>query len=181
MSKASEEAQKQLDRIVALGYPDVADMSAAAFRSLARPLIRALEDCDGSADLGTQILLVPTRELVTPESLIARTSINRMAGFTTMPPRDIASFLPQTVPRVAPQTAVRAAMWGFPPLWNRRKNHPKSVLVRHQAAPERRPTDCRSSCRTSTPERSSNRIAYRTWLLPCFSFFSEIDYRKPAR
>lgn len=30
MSKASEEAQKQLDRIVALGYPDVADMSAAA-------------------------------------------------------------------------------------------------------------------------------------------------------
>jgi hypothetical protein len=45
--------------------------------------------------LGTQILLVPTRELVSPESLIARTSINRMAGFTTMPPRDIASFLPQ--------------------------------------------------------------------------------------
>ena len=91
MSKASEEAQKQLDRIVALGYPDVADMSAAAFRALARPLIRALED----SDLGTQILLVPTRELVSPESLIARTSINRMAGFTTMPPRDIASFLPQ--------------------------------------------------------------------------------------
>lgn len=52
MSKASEEAQKQLDRIVALGYPDVADMSAAAFRALARPLIRALED----SDLGTQIL-----------------------------------------------------------------------------------------------------------------------------
>ena len=63
MSKASEEAQKQLDRIVALGYPDVADMSAAAFRALARPLIRALED----SDLGTQILLVPTRELVSPE------------------------------------------------------------------------------------------------------------------
>ena len=33
------------------------------------PLIRALED----SDLGTQILLVPTRELVSPESLIART------------------------------------------------------------------------------------------------------------
>ena len=91
MSKASEEAQKQLDRIVALGYPDVADMSAGAFRALARPLIRALED----SDLGSDILLVPTRELVSPESLIARTSINRMAGFTTMPPRDIASFLPQ--------------------------------------------------------------------------------------
>ncbi len=42
-----------------------------------------------------EILLIPTRELVSPESLIARTSINRMAGFTTMPPRDIASFLPQ--------------------------------------------------------------------------------------
>ena len=91
MSIASVEAQKQLDRIVALGYPDVADISAAAFRSLARPLIGALEH----SDLGSNILLVPTRELVSPESLIARTSINRMAGFTTMPPRDIASFLPQ--------------------------------------------------------------------------------------
>ncbi|WEV73720.1 DUF5701 family protein [Bifidobacterium sp. ESL0798] len=92
MSKASKEAQKQLDRIVALGYPDVADMSAAAFRALARPLIDALKD----SDLGENILLVPTHELVSPESLIARTSINRMAGFTTMPPRDVASFLPQT-------------------------------------------------------------------------------------
>ena len=82
MSIASVEAQKQLDRIVALGYPDVADISAAAFRSLARPLIGALEH----SDLGSNILLVPTRELVSPESLIARTSINRMAGFTTMPP-----------------------------------------------------------------------------------------------
>lgn len=91
MSKASKEAQKQLDRIVALGYPDVADMSAAAFRALARPLIDALKD----SDLGENILLVPTHELVSPESLIARTSINRMAGFTTMPPRDVASFLPQ--------------------------------------------------------------------------------------
>ncbi len=91
MSKASEEASRQLDRIVALGYPDVADMSEAAFRALARPLIAALEH----SDLGRNILLVPTRELVSPESLIARTSINRMAGFTTMPPRDIASFLPQ--------------------------------------------------------------------------------------
>ena len=46
MSIASVEAQKQLDRIVALGYPDVADISAAAFRSLARPLIGALEHSD---------------------------------------------------------------------------------------------------------------------------------------
>lgn len=100
MSIASDEARKQLDRLVALGYPDVADISAAAFRALARPLITALEHCDPDSDdpqrrLGTNILLIPTRELVSPESLIARTSINRMAGFTTMPPRDIASFLPQ--------------------------------------------------------------------------------------
>lgn len=91
MSQAAQETRKQLDRIVALGYPDVADMSEAAFRSLAVPLIDVLE----RSDLGTNILLVPTHELVSPESLIARTSINRMAGFTTMPPRDIASFLPQ--------------------------------------------------------------------------------------
>ena len=91
MSTASETVQCQLDRIVALGYPDVADMGAEAFRAVAAPLIRALEH----SDLGSNILLVPTRELVSPESLIARTSINRMAGFTTMPPRDIISFLPQ--------------------------------------------------------------------------------------
>ena len=91
MSKASEEASRQLDRIVALGYADVAGMSEDAFRALAQPLIAALEH----SDLGSDILLIPTRELVSPESLIARTSINRMAGFTTMPPRDIASFLPQ--------------------------------------------------------------------------------------
>ncbi|MCH4160058.1 DUF5701 family protein [Bifidobacterium sp.] len=91
MSKASQEAQRQLDRIVALGYPDVADIGAASFRALAQPLIQALE----RHDLGESILLVPTRELVSPESLISRTSINRMAGFTTMPPRDIISFLPQ--------------------------------------------------------------------------------------
>ena len=60
MSKASITAQQQLDRIVALGYPDVADMSDESVRALAQPLIAALED----SDLGEDILLVPTRELV---------------------------------------------------------------------------------------------------------------------
>ena len=55
----------------------------------------AADPCVGAYRSGSNILLIPTRELVSPESLIARTSINRMAGFTTMPPRDIASFLPQ--------------------------------------------------------------------------------------
>ncbi|MFT8357052.1 MAG: DUF5701 family protein [Bifidobacterium aquikefiri] len=91
MSRASDEAQRQLDRIVALGYPDVADMSDSAFRALAKPIIHALED----SELTIGFVLVPTRELVSPESLIARTSINRMAGFTTLPPRDIISFTPQ--------------------------------------------------------------------------------------
>lgn len=91
MSQASEEVLKQLDRLVALGYPDVADLSSAAFRALALPLVHALEFNDMLTD---QVLLVPTRELVSPESLITRTSIGRYAGFTTMPPRDIASFEP---------------------------------------------------------------------------------------
>ena len=91
MSIASQEAQKQLDRIVALGYPDVADMSAAAFRAQARPMIHTLE----TTHLASKIMMIPKRDMVSTESLIARTSINRMAGFTTMPPRDIASFLPQ--------------------------------------------------------------------------------------
>lgn len=90
MSRTSDEVRQQLSRIVALGYPDVADMSDAAFISLATPLLDVLEDVEIEED----VLLVPTRELVSPESLIARTSIDRNAGFTTMPPRDIASFLP---------------------------------------------------------------------------------------
>lgn len=91
MSIASEVVKQQLNRIIALGYPDVADMSESDFRILANPLLNALD----SSNLGENILLVPTRKLVSPESLIARTSINRMAGFTTMPPRDILSFLPR--------------------------------------------------------------------------------------
>ena len=90
MASTRDEVQRQLDRIVALGYPDVADLTAAQFRALAGPLLDALEGVRIDGD----VLLVPTRELVSPESLIARTSIDRMAGFTTMPPRDIASFLP---------------------------------------------------------------------------------------
>ena len=90
MSDSSDAINDQLERIVALGYPDVADLTANAFRALARPLLKALE----KTELGTDILLVPNRELVSPESLISRTSINRRAGFTTMPARDIVSFLP---------------------------------------------------------------------------------------
>lgn len=91
MTQSSQELVQQLDRIVALGYPDVADMSDGAFRALAEPLVKVLE----RVELGRDILLVPTRELVSPESLIARTSIQRRAGFTTMPPRDVLGFLPQ--------------------------------------------------------------------------------------
>ncbi|MFD0704371.1 DUF5701 family protein [Alloscardovia venturai] len=94
MSAAAREAINQLERLVALGYADVADLSNDEFRSLAQPMISALNS-DAGAKLGENILLVPTRELVSPESLIARTAVGRNAGFTTMPPRDIQSFLPQ--------------------------------------------------------------------------------------
>lgn len=91
---AAKEALAQLNRLVALGYADVADLSDAEFRALAHPLILELNSVEYS-HLSENILLVPTRELVSPESLIARTAIGRNAGFTTMPPRDIASFIPQ--------------------------------------------------------------------------------------
>ena len=91
VTQSVSEIEKQLDRMIDLGYPDIADMTAGAFRSLADPLLHALEQ----VDLGTDILLVPTRELVSPEVLISRTSIQRRGGFTTMPPRDVLGFLPQ--------------------------------------------------------------------------------------
>ena len=94
LNSVASEVLSQLDRLVALGYADVADLSDSEFRSLAWPLIVELNSPE-YAHLGTNILLVPTRELVSPESLIARTAIGRNAGFTTMPPRDIASFNPQ--------------------------------------------------------------------------------------
>ena len=83
MSRTSESARRQLERIIALGYPQVAGMSAEAFRALAAPLLGALD----SVDVDEEVLLVPTSELVSPDSLIARTSIGRNAGFSTMPPR----------------------------------------------------------------------------------------------
>ena len=43
MSDSSDAINDQLERIVALGYPDVADLTANAFRALARPLLKALE------------------------------------------------------------------------------------------------------------------------------------------
>lgn len=90
MSHVADVVRKQLERIVALGYPNVADMSADAFRALARPLLEILDNVEIDRD----VLLVPTSELVSPESLIARTAIGRNAGFSTLPPRDIASFKP---------------------------------------------------------------------------------------
>ncbi len=65
MTQSSQELVRQLDRIVALGYPDVADMSDGAFRALAEPLVKVLE----RVELGRDILLVPTRELV-PDTLL---------------------------------------------------------------------------------------------------------------
>ena len=94
LNVVARQAVQQLNRLVELGYADVADLSHAEFRALAQPLI-ALLNTDQYENLGENILLVPTRELVSPESLIARTAVGRNAGFTTMPPRDIASFLPQ--------------------------------------------------------------------------------------
>jgi hypothetical protein len=91
MSRTGDVARAQLKRIVALGYPNVANMAAQDFIALAQPLIAALDQIEIADD----ILLVPTRELISPESLIERTAIGRNAGFSTMPPRDIASFMPQ--------------------------------------------------------------------------------------
>lgn len=90
MSRTADIVQGQLDVIVDLGYPKVADMSTRAFVALAQPLLSALD----RIEIADDVLLVPTRELVSPDSLIARTSIRRSAGFSTMPPRDIESFLP---------------------------------------------------------------------------------------
>lgn len=90
MSRTADIIRGQLDVIVDLGYPKVADMSTRAFIALAQPLLSALD----KIEIADDVLLVPTRELVSPDSLISRTSIRRRAGFSTMPPRDIESFLP---------------------------------------------------------------------------------------
>ena len=90
MSRTADIVQGQLDVIVNLGYPKVADMSIRAFVALAQPLLAALD----RIEIADDVLLVPTRELVSPDSLIARTSIRRNAGFSTMPSRDIESFVP---------------------------------------------------------------------------------------
>ena len=62
MTQSSQELVQQLDRIVALGYPDVADMSDGAFRALAEPLVKVLE----RVELGRDILPVSYTHLTLP-------------------------------------------------------------------------------------------------------------------
>lgn len=88
MSRVAEEVNTQLERIIALGYPNVANMSPHAFRSLAYPLLNVLD----RVEIDENVLLVPTVDLVSPDSLISRTALDGNAGFSTLPPRDISSF-----------------------------------------------------------------------------------------
>ena len=56
LNVVARQAVQQLNRLVELGYADVADLSHAEFRALAQPLI-ALLNTDQYENLGENILL----------------------------------------------------------------------------------------------------------------------------
>ena len=74
----------QVDRLVLLGWPALAGLSVAAFRSRLGPV----------AALDIQGVLVATRRLVDPHAAVAAVELAGRSGFTSMDLAELASFVP---------------------------------------------------------------------------------------
>lgn len=74
----------QVDRLVRLGWPVLAGLSAAAFRARLAPV----------AALDVPGVLVVTRRLVDPHAAVGCLELDGRPGFTSMEGAELASFLP---------------------------------------------------------------------------------------
>jgi hypothetical protein len=74
----------QLDRLVSLGWPALAGLSAEAFRARLAPVVAL--DVPG--------VLVVTRRLLDPHAAIAHVQLRGRTGFTSMDVAELASFVP---------------------------------------------------------------------------------------
>jgi hypothetical protein len=80
------ELERQLDVLVQKGYPELAGLSAVAFRGLAAPLRSQVPE--------SPFVLAVSRVLVQPELMIERVLLDDRSGFSTMEPEDVRRFVP---------------------------------------------------------------------------------------
>lgn len=76
----------QVDHLVALGWPELAGMSADDFRARLAPVVA----------LAAPGVLVTTRRLVDPHAAIGAVELDGRPGFTSMDVAELAAFVPLT-------------------------------------------------------------------------------------
>ena len=74
----------QVDRLVALGWPELAGLSVEDFRARLAPL--------ADVEPAAPFVVVPTRRLVDPHATIAAVELRGRAGFTSMEAAELATF-----------------------------------------------------------------------------------------
>jgi hypothetical protein len=89
------EFDRQVERLVRLGYPASAGMTDVAFLRLLAPLVDRLPDVPPASDPGhIPFVLVTTRDLVAPGEAMPLVELEDKPGFTEMPPEDLDRFRP---------------------------------------------------------------------------------------
>ena len=96
VTAAPADLRAELDRQVAVlvdkGVPALAGLSRAAFLEQVEPLADRLPRAAGE---GLPFVVVPGRALVPPHALVPLLELRGRQGCTTMPPEDVASFMPR--------------------------------------------------------------------------------------
>lgn len=89
------EFDRQVDTLLAKGYPAAARRDASDFLTLLRPLRDRVADVAAPTDSGhVPFVIVVSGRLVAPELAITLTDWQGRAGFTTMTADDLAGFTP---------------------------------------------------------------------------------------
>jgi hypothetical protein len=89
----SAELDRQVDRLAALGYPDLAGLGEAAFRRRVEPLHAAAERV-AWGDSAFPFVLVVTRALVPVAAALPLVEWLGRRGWTDLPADDLARFVP---------------------------------------------------------------------------------------
>lgn len=83
---------RQVDTLVARGYPDLAGLSPGRFREMLAPLATLLPT--GAGDDGPSFVVVVPSAMAPVDRAVALLELRGRPGFTDMPPEDLERFLP---------------------------------------------------------------------------------------
>lgn len=94
MTLASAEIDRQVDRLVALGYPAIAQLTEPEFRALFAPLKAAAPEKREDTVERVSLLVVVKQELVPLERAMALTALKGKPGFIDFKPGGLETFHP---------------------------------------------------------------------------------------